>query len=568
MNDNSQRPRKTLVMWSGGLDSTYGLVRLLRETSDEIFAHHIHRRARHDAGKHIALTCEHEAEAIKRMLPYIIRTYRTFHYSDSKVDLTAFYRFARDTSTAMFFASQAAKSFGFHAEDRILFSMNSDEDKEWNTGSETYPFLRSVTISIMKLVWGSEEVPQCFLWPEPPAKQEETDYLPLELVRMTASCRDPKRNEKKNWVFCGQCVECRTLKDVKHVEAHPYRIHAISTSERESADKSSVAIEKEYVLHAQDADGNKGYWLNVEEALMCLTKSEDALSADNRLLLTGLIKKGWRIRRHLSGAVIEIASPDINVAEKNKLQDGFQIFQNVFSEIAMKMAARTTTAVKEMMFRDSSNLDTKIFFLPSGQQTRDCAVIFPHPAARNFIKQIVEKRSSSIPDGLKAHERELSFLFGGLCMTRIKINFGHKFMSPYKKFMPVSPEIARLFWHALHQAAFLQNEYNGKTRPSAASNDSLREEFLNWFDPLGRRMIEKAGMLCSSNDEAAITGFRELFGTGGLVDDLVRDFWHLSARPKVNDNGAYVVELLCFDGCVPLDKLIEFAKKTSERIIE
>ena len=201
MKDDPKRYRKTLVMWSGGLDSTYGLVRLLREISDEIFAHHIHRHARHDDGKHIALTCEHEAEAIGQMLPYITRTYRIFHYSESRVDLTTFYRFARDTSTAMFFASQAAKSFRFHTEDRILFSMNSDEDKEWNPGSETYFFLRAVTINIMKLVWGSEEVPQCFLWPEPPDKQEESDYLPIELVRMTASCRDPKRDKKKNWVF-------------------------------------------------------------------------------------------------------------------------------------------------------------------------------------------------------------------------------------------------------------------------------------------------------------------------------------------------------------------------------
>ncbi|WP_424948112.1 hypothetical protein [Candidatus Spongiihabitans sp.] len=81
-------------------------------------------------------------------------------------------------------------------------------------------------------------------------------------------------------------------------------------------------------------------------------------------------------------------------------------------------------------------------------------------------------------------------------------------------------------------------------------------------------MIEKAGMFCSLNDVASIAGFGELFGTGGLVDNLVRNFWHFSARPRVSDRGAYAVELLCFDGRVPLDQLIQFAKEASEYTIE
>lgn len=206
---------KSLVMWSGGLDSTYGLVRLLSETKDDVYAHHIDRNALHDSGKRTAPTCEYEAEAIEKMRPYIASTYRSFHYSESAVDLTAFETFARDTTTSMFFAAHVAKSYGFTRMDRILLSMNSDEDSQWNPGSELYSFLRMTTIQVMKLVWGSEDVPQCFLWPEPPTKQIEADYLPIDLFWMTASCRDPEPSGE-DWKLCGTCPECVTLSSVRH----------------------------------------------------------------------------------------------------------------------------------------------------------------------------------------------------------------------------------------------------------------------------------------------------------------------------------------------------------------
>ena len=215
-----QRRRKTLVMWSAGLDSTYGLIRLLSETGDEVFAHHIHRHARHDEGTRPADTCRYEAEAIERMRPWIEANYRPFAYSESVVDLTAFSSFARDTATAMFFAAQATRMHGFSPADRILLSMNSDEDASWNPGSELYWYLRQVTIRLLKLVWRSEDVPECFLWDPPPTKQAEIDFLPMELTDMTASCRDPKHvNEdetEKGWRHCGICAECQTLSGVTY----------------------------------------------------------------------------------------------------------------------------------------------------------------------------------------------------------------------------------------------------------------------------------------------------------------------------------------------------------------
>lgn len=216
-----RRPRrKTLVMWSGGLDSTYGLIRLLGQTDDDVFAHHIHRHARHDTGVRPADTCVYEAEAIANMRKWLAVNCRPFTYSESVVDLTCFSAFARDTATAMFFAAQATRMHGFTPDDRILLSMNSDEDASWNPGSEIFWFLRIVTIQMLKLVWRSEDAPECFLWEPPPTKQAEIDLMPAELTAMTASCRDPKRwppeAGKNGWRLCGECAECRTLSKVTY----------------------------------------------------------------------------------------------------------------------------------------------------------------------------------------------------------------------------------------------------------------------------------------------------------------------------------------------------------------
>jgi 7-cyano-7-deazaguanine synthase in queuosine biosynthesis len=212
-----RRP-KSLVMWSGGLDSTYTLVRLLKETDDEVFAHHVHRNARRDDGTDLAATCEYERQAATVMRTYMSEHYRPFTYSESSIDLTAFSAFARDTATSMFFAAQAAMTYQFSPFDRIMIGVNRDEDARWIENTETYKFRRMMVNQMLKAVWESEDVPFFYLWTPRPTKQAEADYLPLELFQLTASCRNPSR-EGARWIVCGTCAECSTLANVTHHEA-------------------------------------------------------------------------------------------------------------------------------------------------------------------------------------------------------------------------------------------------------------------------------------------------------------------------------------------------------------
>lgn len=209
-------PRKSLVMWSGGLDSTYALVRLLTETRDEIHVHHVHCNVRADDGLHRSRRCEYEAEAIATMTPLLRAQCRPFRYSESRVDLTAFDQFASDVTTMMYFAAQAALTAGLTPFDRIVLGVNADDDWEWRPESAACSLRRLLAAWMLKTVWESDDVPFIYLWNPRPTKREEAAYLSGDVVARTASCREPvpagaPGTGAVGFARCGTCPQCRVL---------------------------------------------------------------------------------------------------------------------------------------------------------------------------------------------------------------------------------------------------------------------------------------------------------------------------------------------------------------------
>ena len=204
---------RSLVMWSGGLDSTFTLVRLLERSDDEVHVHHVHCNTRREDGVERSRRCEYEAQAVSRMLPYLRTHYRAFRYSESRVDLTAFSCSARDDMTMMYFAAQAALSLGLTPFDRIVFGVNADDDTEWRPDTYAYRLRRLQTVRMLKAVWEAEEVPYFYLWNPRPSKQAQADYLPLDLFEMTAGCRNPVESSSGfsivDFATCGACPQCR-----------------------------------------------------------------------------------------------------------------------------------------------------------------------------------------------------------------------------------------------------------------------------------------------------------------------------------------------------------------------
>jgi 7-cyano-7-deazaguanine synthase in queuosine biosynthesis len=207
------RKIRSLVMWSGGLDSTYALARLLEETADEVYAHHIRLNAPRDDATSRSRRCEFEAQAISRLVVPLKSRFRDFEYSESRADLTAFPCFARDATTAMFFAAQLAMSRGFTPFDRILVGVD-DEDPRWRPGTELYALRRMLMNRILRAVWESEEIPYLYVFYPRPSRADAFEYLGQELAPLTVSCRHPEagglgfRDDALR--PCNACPKCRS----------------------------------------------------------------------------------------------------------------------------------------------------------------------------------------------------------------------------------------------------------------------------------------------------------------------------------------------------------------------
>ena len=72
-------------MLSGGVDSVAVLKQLLEETDDKVYAHHIHLK--NNEGRNNTKRYKAEAKALKKIVPYMKRNFRDFHYSESTIDV-------------------------------------------------------------------------------------------------------------------------------------------------------------------------------------------------------------------------------------------------------------------------------------------------------------------------------------------------------------------------------------------------------------------------------------------------------------------------------------------------
>jgi len=72
-------------MLSGGVDSVALLKKLLEETDEKIYTHHLH--IKNDEGKNNFKRYKAEAKALRKIIPYMKKTFRDFHYTESTIDI-------------------------------------------------------------------------------------------------------------------------------------------------------------------------------------------------------------------------------------------------------------------------------------------------------------------------------------------------------------------------------------------------------------------------------------------------------------------------------------------------
>jgi 7-cyano-7-deazaguanine synthase in queuosine biosynthesis len=188
----------TLVMFSGGLDSTAMLVKLLAETREELRVHHIrmaNREERADA----------EQAAVERIVAWCRSRYRPFRHSESALDFRELEAIPIDYLCIAFVACQVAIdtpgcnriAVAALARDTDIENRSARQRRVFETLHECY---RARKLGEPNVRW---------IYPVYDAtKAQLAARLPRQLVDLTWSCRRPV--QESNGVFrpCGTCKAC------------------------------------------------------------------------------------------------------------------------------------------------------------------------------------------------------------------------------------------------------------------------------------------------------------------------------------------------------------------------
>src|ERR1044071_5572616 len=187
----------TLVMFSGGMDSTAMLVKLLTQSADELRVHHI--RMVNKEGRAGA-----EQQAVEAILAWCRRRYRPFRYSESGLDFASLEAIPIDYLSIAYVACQVA--IDTPGCERIgVASLSRDTDivnrsaRQRQVFDAMYACYRARKLGEPKIEW-VYPVYDC-------TKAQIAEMLPPELAALTWSCRRPVA-KAGGWLPCGTCKAC------------------------------------------------------------------------------------------------------------------------------------------------------------------------------------------------------------------------------------------------------------------------------------------------------------------------------------------------------------------------
>ncbi len=184
-------------MFSGGLDSTAMLVKLLAETRDALRVHHIRMENRE-------MRAAAEQSAVDGILAYCRRHYRPFHYSESGLEFSQLRAIPIDYLSIAFVACQVAIdtpgctriAVASLATDTDIENRSARQRRVFETLYECYRArkLGEPRVDWVFPVYGS-------------SKGDLAASLPPELVSLTWSCRRPVP-AAQGFRPCGVCKAC------------------------------------------------------------------------------------------------------------------------------------------------------------------------------------------------------------------------------------------------------------------------------------------------------------------------------------------------------------------------
>jgi 7-cyano-7-deazaguanine synthase in queuosine biosynthesis len=191
----------TLVMFSGGLDSTAMLVKLLAEERDELHVHHsrmINREGRDRA----------EQRAVEAIVAWCRSRYRPFRYSESALNFSALEAIPIDYIAIAYVACQVA--IDTPGCNRIAVgALSTDTDivnrtaRQKRVFEEMYAGYRARKLGEPRVEW--------ILPVYDTPKAELARRLPPQLLDLTWSCRTPVQGFRP----CGACKACKVREGLR-----------------------------------------------------------------------------------------------------------------------------------------------------------------------------------------------------------------------------------------------------------------------------------------------------------------------------------------------------------------
>jgi len=184
-------------MYSGGMDSTAMLVKLLGGTQDELRVHHI--RMQNREGRDAA-----ESRAVEAIVEWCRARYRPFRYSESGLDFRGLEAIPIDYLSIAFVACQVAIdtpgctriAVGSLARDTDIANRSARQRKVFETLYDCY---RARKLGEREVQW-VYPVHQC-------TKAEIAALIPAEILALTWSCRRPVA-VPGGYRACGTCKAC------------------------------------------------------------------------------------------------------------------------------------------------------------------------------------------------------------------------------------------------------------------------------------------------------------------------------------------------------------------------
>jgi len=195
-----------IVMFSGGLDSTFILWFYLTKTKFDVHVHHIRIR------NSISKRWEKEDEAVKNIIEYCKENYRKFTYSESAFDFFGFPNVNWDVDVAGFVGTMVARSLIIYRNEEPLNrpmticvgACKDDGINEHRQLGILDGIIRNSSLLEPTTTPRAERIASNM------TKKQMLEKMPKELSDLTWSCRIPKAGKP-----CGKCKSCKIINKAK-----------------------------------------------------------------------------------------------------------------------------------------------------------------------------------------------------------------------------------------------------------------------------------------------------------------------------------------------------------------